>query len=418
MKKFLGFVGILGVLVLGWENLGFCGKITVSETTTVFTTIQAAINACPVGGTVSVEAGTYTEAIYINKKIALVGIGGPTIDASSNPGRTVTFDGTSTSGGVISGFRITGATADGIYCKNGATPIITNNTISENGGKGIYCDYSSPIITNNIITENTYCGISCWNNSAPVITNNIVIGNGGSGISCYNNSSPVITNNIIIENVHYGIENGSGIPTIDYNRIWSNATNNYYNISPGTNDISDNPQLIAPTDFHLGSTSPCINKGSNTAPAIPSTDKDGKPRIANGIVDMGAYEYQSNQPQLPSPDIKANGSDGIITITPSTSLSITIKLDAGDSVGKDADWWLVAETPFGWYRYNVSGNTWVSGFAVSYQGHLFDLTPPFLVLNSPLPIGTYTFYFGVDMLLNGSLDFDKLYYDSVVVNVK
>ena len=73
MKKFLCFIGILGVLVLGGANSAFCG-VTVTGTDTVFTTIQAGINACPVGGTVSVSAGTYTEAVHINNRIALFGV--------------------------------------------------------------------------------------------------------------------------------------------------------------------------------------------------------------------------------------------------------------------------------------------------------------------------------------------------------
>ncbi|MFH1859864.1 MAG: hypothetical protein ABH870_02440 [bacterium] len=43
MKKFLGFVGVLGVLVLGWANFALCGTVTVTGTDTVFTTIQAGI---------------------------------------------------------------------------------------------------------------------------------------------------------------------------------------------------------------------------------------------------------------------------------------------------------------------------------------------------------------------------------------
>lgn len=44
---------------------------------------------------------------------------------------------------------------------------------------------------------------------------------------------------------------------------------------------------------------------------------------------------------------------------------------------------------------------------------------PYDVLNSAgLPIGIYTFHFGVDLLMNGSLDFDQLHYDSVDVNIK
>lgn len=35
-----------------------------------------------------------------------------------------------------------------------------------------------------------------------------------------------------------------------------------------------------------------------------------------------------------------------------------------------------------------------------------------------LPQGYYTFYFGVDMNMNGILDVDRIYYDSVEVTVE
>ena len=54
---------------------------------------------------------------------------------------------------------------------------------------------------------------------------------------------------------------------------------------------------IASGNFHLKPNSPCIDKGTNDAPELPEKDKDGKPRIVNGIVDMGAYEYQT--PPIP-----------------------------------------------------------------------------------------------------------------------
>jgi hypothetical protein len=46
-----------------------------------------------------------------------------------------------------------------------------------------------------------------------------------------------------------------------------------------------------------------------------------------------------------------------------------------------------------------------------------DLSPYEVLNMSGLPVGSYTFYFGVDMNMNGSVDIGQLYYDSVEVNV-
>ncbi|MEW6482286.1 MAG: choice-of-anchor Q domain-containing protein [bacterium] len=68
-------------------------------------------------------------------------------------------------------------------------------------------------------------------------------------------------------------------------------------------------------DFHLKANSPCIDAGLNTAPSISSTDKDGKIRIFNGIVDMGAYEYQGAvEPQISSIAPNKGGNTGDVTI--------------------------------------------------------------------------------------------------------
>jgi hypothetical protein len=120
----------------------------------------------------------------------------------------------------------------------------------------------------------------------------------------------------------------------------------------------------------------------------------------------------------PVPDIKANGSDGSVTISQSDIISVTGQLNSGSLEGQDADWWAVARTPFfppdDWYYFDLNLG-WLPGFTVTYQGPLFDL-PPYEALNtSGLPLGFYTVYFGVDMTMNGLLDLDQAYYDSVDV---
>jgi predicted outer membrane repeat protein len=74
---------------------------------------------------------------------------------------------------------------------------------------------------------------------------------------------------------------------------------------PGEGNINVDPCFVEPGywdandvwvegDYHLLRDSACIDAGDNTAvPTTVTTDIDGKPRILNGIVDMGAYESQA-----------------------------------------------------------------------------------------------------------------------------
>jgi hypothetical protein len=117
------------------------------------------------------------------------------------------------------------------------------------------------------------------------------------------------------------------------------------------------------------------------------------------------------------PDVKANGSDGPLNIAAGESLVVTVSLDAGPLAGDNVDWWVVAQSPtLGIFHYTLGG-MWVPGLAPTFQGALFDLAP-FEVLNSAaLPAAMYTIHFGVDLNMNGVLDFGHVFSDSVDVTV-
>jgi hypothetical protein len=67
--------------------------------------------------------------------------------------------------------------------------------------------------------------------------------------------------------------------------------------SSGQGNITNNPVFIDSTswDFRLQSNSICINSGNNVN-VNSLTDLVGNPRIASGLVDMGAYEFQGPAP--------------------------------------------------------------------------------------------------------------------------
>ena len=117
-----------------------------------------------------------------------------------------------------------------------------------------------------------------------------------------------------------------------------------------------------------------------------------------------------------SPDIQANGSDGPVKVSSLDTLIISITLDSKGSTD-NADWWLVADTPFGLYFCTPTG--WTNTPKPAYQGALFNLSS-FEVMNvaaSSLSAGTYTFHFGIDTVMDGNLTMGNMYYDSVQVNI-
>ncbi len=334
--KFLLMLMLLSIEVIG-EVIGV-GNIIVYDlkSTKTIASIQEAIEACPPGGIVIVGPGTYTlkQSVYINKeKITFKGTGTPTLrpyyegtdtiiitansveisgfnfkDTKKSPWTGFGYSAINNSGkGTIIRNNIFINNSRAIYSLINREVIIEENLFSNNS-IGIYNEGSSSSekdniqIANNLFQDNRI-GIMCWN-SSPVVVNNTIItdkATTSTGIWCQNFSFPTITNNIIVVNgtgccgIHAHKERSK--PKTDYNCLWGINPNAllYRNCSPGPHDISTNPQFIGNNDYRLQSTSPCIDAGLNTASALPLTDIKGNPRIINGKVDIGAYEYYEKE---------------------------------------------------------------------------------------------------------------------------
>lgn len=114
-------------------------------------------------------------------------------------------------------------------------------------------------------------------------------------------------------------------------------------------------------------------------------------------------------------DIKANNSDAQITLSPAEALTLTISINPGDRLGKSADWWLLAATQSGMFYYDLNSNTWQPGITATFQGNLFNISEFNISTQSGLPGGAYTFYFGFDDVVNGTLDLPNTLFDSVDV---
>jgi serine protease len=227
---------------------------------------------------------------------------------------------------------------------------ITNNVISNNiirggngGGIGFFAA-GFPIVRNNIISGNSVLynssgdggGISIENSGAEMVVQNLIIKNkaeNGGGISWANpgilidntiadNSAAFgsgvfaqvfvqqsqVINDIIVgapgQAAVYcaGLRDDLGVPVFKFNDVFSpqgQAYGGFCQDKTGMDgNVSADALFVNPLagDYHLRPRSPCIDTGDNSAPDLPATDLDGKPRIQDGngdgiaVVDMGAYE--------------------------------------------------------------------------------------------------------------------------------
>ncbi len=159
--------------------------------------------------------------------------------------------------------------------------------------------------------------------------------------------------------------------------------------------------------------------GGRSHMAASFLDANGFTSVYDMTGGMTAWQWNTEPcaRMCPKPALKANGAAGPFTPTENENLSVTIELDPGSHSGADVDMWVAVHTSAGWYYYDLNKNAWGSDPPGEYEGEAS--MAPTVIFNGPVPPpGVYTFYFVMDLTMDGQFTMDKLYYDVLEVNIR
>jgi hypothetical protein len=171
---------------------------------------------------------------------------------------------------------------------SGGPVTITNTLITKNTGAeigGLVVSGTSAIVTNNIITGNLGAGMRVelyGNRDTAELYNNILWNNSGStgGDLFLENDGNGDGESSLVEVLHNDFDQSRSVITLPFPIDPSNLDH----VDPAFVDADHD-------DYHLQAGSPVIDQGDNSAPSLPLTDQEGRPRILQGTADLGAFEF-------------------------------------------------------------------------------------------------------------------------------
>ena len=150
--------------------------------------------------------------------------------------------------------------------------------------------YKKAFIENCLISGHPRGGLQLWSQSTQTVVSSCTIASNAT-FGLHNNIAAdctnAVTNCIIYANGTMDITNTVAAST---NYYWYCCASTPLPASQG--NIASDPQLVGTltNGFRLAAGSPCINRGINLPWMINDLDLDGKKRIMNKKVDIGAYE--------------------------------------------------------------------------------------------------------------------------------
>jgi hypothetical protein len=326
--------------------------------------IQDAVDVAVAGEQILVGNGVYATGsrygagwsmsrLVINKALLVRSINGAevTIIRGASDARCVDL----ADGAVLSGFTLT---------NGGASP--------GTSGGGVWCQSTTALVKDCILIGNSgYQGAGACGGTLNNCTlrGNLASYQGGGAYNCTLNNCTLTGNSASYQGsgAYGGLLNNC---IVYYNTAGDNhsyATLDYCCTTPlpgsGAGNITNEPLFVDRINgnLRLQSSSPCLDVGNNAYAPGP-TDLDGKPRIFNGTVDLGAYEWQ------PLPVVLISPANNALFNPPATLALLADAYTREDSI-----------TGVAFYSTN-------SGFLGS------ALAAPYSNLLSSLAAGTYGFY--------------------------
>ncbi|MFH1288839.1 MAG: putative Ig domain-containing protein [bacterium] len=339
------------------KGTGTPGLILLNGET--YQTIQDAIDAASSGDTVYLTEGYYSVPgsyhpelpNYSSRELGLVMRTGITLMGTGADKTTIDVSGNVTAGildadnSVVEGLTIINSSSysSRIVILIESDSSIIRNCIIKGGMYGIhighYTSASNCEILNNLIINNENGVRSHLSNNFNIsLFNNTITNSNTNGFVGWLNPIQLVNN--IITNNSVGIYVKDNPSIFQNNNIYDNSSKNYNDIADQTNingNISSDPLLTG--DYHLNSSSPCINAGTDVG--IPYSGS--KP-------DMGAFEY--------------SGTGNISVTSNRTDASFTIKGPSGTYIGSGTNW-ETTNLPLGIYTITFSPIT--NCYSPSYQ---------------------------------------------------
>jgi hypothetical protein len=355
------------VVTLGLVTAAPVLAATIRYVPSVYTTIQAAINASSAGDTIMVAAGNYSAFVVQGKSnISIIGAAGATVTtanwiaavpvignamvmAAVNASTNINIEGINFNGAVVNGTNVVGiAYVDSTGRIDGLTVKNVNGTNLTAG-----------------VAIIGYAGVSTVEIKGSIISNN-----GGAGIYVCSNSTQEIHFNNIVDNTYYGAYNyGGGTVDATYN-WWGHASGPYHpTANPGgmgdavSNNVSFTPWL------EVESVTETVTNGTVDAKAEADTEV-----AVTGTATVTVSKYPDNPGgEIPSGCIAIGKYIDVYVPDISQVTEIEIRLyytddDAGN-ISKTLQqylrlrWWNGTEwEPFSYRGVNTSSTDGYSGY--------------------------------------------------------